>query len=231
MFDSIVLIVIDELEDFDLRAQQKAWSRSEGVRASKLRNRRGPTTARLSLPLAVQSPNHIPMMSILRFFRRPKAPVPLARRPTESELHVSRILAEPRISPGVLTDLEIFNSTTGGDALSALAELKIRSAIREGLLDEIQGRGKPLAFFESPFVTPHDAAMNRIMIKNGAVPDWIGAGSLIEKEAGELRRRMRREWEARKRYADTFDGPWKNELANRVECELDPGLATFETVS
>ncbi|KAI9028668.1 hypothetical protein DFJ74DRAFT_659630 [Hyaloraphidium curvatum] len=101
--------------------------------------------------------------------------------------------------------------------LAAMAEMRIRTAQRQGAFDELEGHGRPIDLPSSPFVDSHEAILNRIMIRNGVSPEWIQSGQAIEKDALELKTWMRKEWIKRKRYPDVLEGPWRQDLDRRAE--------------
>jgi DnaJ family protein C protein 28 len=85
-----------------------------------------------------------------------------------------KIINSPRISPLALWDPQMSMSSAMPSGLASLAELKIRTAMREGVFDDLEGHGRPSQpGFDSPFVDSNDAVMNRVLVKNGVTPAWI----------------------------------------------------------
>jgi len=178
-------------------------------------------------------------MKLFRAWRARPVPMPPAPQLSETEEHIQTIISSSRISPLALWDPQMSNAMPVS-GLASLAELKIRQAIRNGMFDDLEGHGRPIQpGFDSPFVDSHEAVMNRVLVKNGVAPPWIEvgmgetrvgcqghlktrplrqSGNAVEKDIVDFRRRMRKEWESRKRYLDVLEqGPWRDDLERRYQ--------------
>ena len=55
------------------------------------------------------------------------------------------------------------------DIFAAISERRIQEAIREGLFDNLEGRGKPLVFEDETWI-PEDLRMAYRVLKNARLP-------------------------------------------------------------
>ena len=77
-----------------------------------------------------------------------------------------------------------------------MAEQQILEALKEGLFDNLPGRGKPIDLSVNPFEEPGMGAVNRLLQNNNVVPEWV----LLEREIVATRNAtlaIVEQWEAR----------------------------------
>jgi DnaJ family protein C protein 28 len=64
------------------------------------------------------------------------------------------------------------------DWTAKIAERKIQDAMKEGLFDNLPGRGEPLDLSQNPFEPPGMGTVNRLLRHNKVLPMWL----LLEQE-------------------------------------------------
>ncbi|MCC6341680.1 MAG: DUF1992 domain-containing protein [Bryobacterales bacterium] len=74
------------------------------------------------------------------------------------------------------------------DIVALIAERKIQEALEEGLLENIDGKGRELDLGENPFEAPEARMGNRLLRNNGFVPAWIAESKDIDEERERLQR-------------------------------------------
>lgn len=72
----------------------------------------------------------------------------------------------------------------------------IEEAMREGVFDNLPGKGKPLVLNENPNEPPEMAMANKILKNNDVTPPWIGDRKKLLEDVDNLRGEMSRRWEA-----------------------------------
>lgn len=87
----------------------------------------------------------------------------------------------------------------GPDWVELIAEARIEEALKEGVFENLPGKGRPLELKEYPFVPPHLRVPYKILHDAGLAPGWIQWGKTL----AELEERVRQvtadhlEWLAR----------------------------------
>ncbi len=80
------------------------------------------------------------------------------------------------------------------EALGILVDQKIREAMEQGELDDLEGKGKPLDTSENPFEDPELRLAHRMLRNTGFAPAWIEERKDIDSEFENARRRLPRAW-------------------------------------
>lgn len=118
-----------------------------------------------------------------------------------------------------------------------LVEKKIKDAMREGLFDNLPGRGQPLRLEENPFEDPSMRTAHRLLRNNGFSLPWIEERKEIESAIDAARGALARSWAAytdarrsrRRADAQQQEGDWQHELnafRRRVR-DLNRRIASF----
>jgi len=102
----------------------------------------------------------------------------------------------------VLCDAEMLQYMNGGAAsgnpFGAIAELRIRQAIRRGDFDGIAKKGQPLSDEDLgityPYVSTLEFLSNRMMISQNALPPFIEQGKMIDADIVKWKLRLETHW-------------------------------------
>ena len=70
-----------------------------------------------------------------------------------------------------------------------IAQRKIEEAMREGVFDNLSGKGEPIDLEEDPFVDPSLRMAHRLLRNNGFVPAWVEEAKEIDDAVRRLRSR------------------------------------------
>lgn len=76
----------------------------------------------------------------------------------------------------------------------ALVEQRIQEAIKEGLFDDLPGKGKPLIFDDNPYLEPGQDLAFGLLKNNNFAPEWIERDKEIRRELKAARERLRLAW-------------------------------------
>ena len=75
-------------------------------------------------------------------------------------------------------------------AWDSLVERKIREAQKQGLFDDLPGKGEPLDLSENPFLDPSWRTAYNLLQDQGFAPEWIELDKEIRVELDSLRQRL-----------------------------------------
>ncbi|KAJ7471836.1 hypothetical protein FB451DRAFT_1089928, partial [Mycena latifolia] len=113
-----------------------------------------------------------------------------------------------------------------------LIEDKIEQARRAGLFKSIKGRGRPLERTpeeSNPFLPREEFLMNRIVRRNGAVPQWVQLQADLDASLHTFRHLLRDAWTRHAVRALTLHGvPQLQGHTASIEAFRDPAWATRE---
>lgn len=96
--------------------------------------------------------------------------------------------------------------------------------MREGVFDNLRGKGKPLDLDENPYLDPEWQLAYHLLKQNGFAPQFIEQRQAIEIELAAAREALTRSWAWRKRALERGDD------AAFVEAEWGRAKIVFEKV-
>jgi len=99
---------------------------------------------------------------------------------------------------------------------------QIRQAMKDGVFDDLPGKGKPLDLSENPHEDPGWRLANRMLRANGFSLPWIETRRATETEYEESQVKLKRCWEWRQTALD------RNQPYAEVEDEWQKALASFQ---
>jgi len=87
--------------------------------------------------------------------------------------------------------------------------------MKDGLFDDLPGKGKPLIFDDNPYLEPGQDLAFDLLKNNDFAPEWIERDKEIRRELKAARKRLRLAWQhssteparrkARERFAESLD--------------------------
>lgn len=100
----------------------------------------------------------------------------------------------------------------------ALVEQRIQEAMKNGVFDNLPGKGKPLDLNQNPYLDPGQALAFGLLQNNGFAPEWIERNKEIRQELAAARAELRSAW--RQSQPDPAADPaWQSAVA-RFEAAL-----------
>lgn len=81
------------------------------------------------------------------------------------------------------------------DQWDELINSRIEEAIKDGVFDNLPGKGKPLKLNENPNEPPDMQMAHKILKNNDLTPSWIADRKAILAEIERFRAELRREWD------------------------------------
>jgi DnaJ family protein C protein 28 len=100
-------------------------------------------------------------------------------------------------------------------AWDSLVERKIKEAQKQGLFDDLPGKGKPLDLSENPFLDPSWRTAYKLLQDHGFAPEWIELDKEIRIELERLRQRLAES----KRWYDEAIAALEGKTGHRAEEE------------
>ncbi len=97
----------------------------------------------------------------------------------------------------------------------SLVERKIREAQKQGLFDDLPGKGEPLDLAENPFLDPSWRTAYNLLQNHGFAPEWIELDKEIRIELESLRQRLAES----KRWYDEAIAALKGKTGHQAEEE------------